>query len=105
MAGKIRAASTLQEAQLLVDLLRAAGIECAIMNEHLQGGVGELPFTQVWPEIWIVDDTERERALAVIAEFERPVTGRGGGACDRCGEDNPPAFEICWKCGHALTRV
>ncbi len=104
MARKLRSAASLQEAQLLADLLRAAGIDCHIMNEHLQGGVGELPFTHVWPEIWIVDEADREHALAVIQDFERPASGNGGGICPHCGEDNPPAFEICWKCGRALMR-
>lgn len=97
-------AGNLQQAQLIADLLRDAGISCHIMNESLQTGVGELPFTEVWPEIWLHDDRDSERALTLIRAFEQQPEPAGDGlTCRKCREHNPPGFEVCWNCGRNLT--
>lgn len=98
---KLYSAADLQQAHLLSHLLEQAGIAHYIANENLQGGVGELPFTQTYPAIWLFDETDREQAQAIIAAFEQAGTRQGDGwRCGACGEDNPGTFETCWKCGH-----
>ena len=49
------------------NLLEAQGIECHIRNEFLSAGAGELPPTEVWPEVWVADDAQAERARRLIA--------------------------------------
>ncbi len=96
---RIYNASDLVEAHLLAQLLREAGIECHVFNENLQGGVGEIPFTHAYPEIWVVDEAEAARARALIQEYERPGQTAPSWRCPFCGEDNPGTFLSCWQCG------
>ncbi len=102
---KIYSAADLPEAHLISHLLARAGIAHHIFNENLQGGVGELPFTHIWPDIWVVDDADAEQAGALIREYEHSASQGGGEprCCPACGEENPPTFEICWRCGTSLT--
>jgi len=94
-------AANLPEAHLLRHLLAEAGIRARILNEHAQGGTGELPFTQTWPELWLEDERDLVRADEVRRRFEqaRELPPR---ACPQCGEQNPGSFELCWKCDAPL---
>lgn len=98
---RIYSASNLQEAHLLAGLLQQEGIEVHVLNENAIGGMGEIPFTQAWPEIWLEDERDRARAEAVIRRFERPSESAPI-HCPTCGEENPGSFEICWNCGGQL---
>jgi hypothetical protein len=96
-------AANLPEAYLLRELLARAGIETVVFNEHAQGGLGEIPFTQAYPELWLTDERDAARARGVIEAYESP--GRSGASdsiCPACGEDNPRGFELCWRCGALL---
>ncbi|MGD8476308.1 MAG: DUF2007 domain-containing protein [Burkholderiales bacterium] len=94
---RIYSAATLPDAHLVAGLLAHAGIAAKVFNENAQGGVGEIPFTHAWPEVWIEDERDIARALEIIRRFEH-----GGSnaqvACNACGELNPDNFEICWNC-------
>lgn len=96
-------AADLLEAILLRDLLAQARIEVFVFNEHAHAGAGELPLTEVWPEIWLRNDADLDAALAVVAGFERRHGTSGvDKGCPRCGEANPAGFEVCWSCGVPL---
>jgi hypothetical protein len=98
---RIYSAATLPDAHLVLALLAQAGISAKVFNENAQGGVGEIPFTHAWPEVWIENERDAERAREVIRQFERGGSNRQV-ACGNCGEFNPENFEICWKCGVAI---
>ena len=51
------------------DLLKEKGIATIIKNEYLTGGVGELPPTEVWPELWVVEKEDKKLAKKFIDEF------------------------------------
>lgn len=96
-------AANLVEATLLRDLLAQARIEVFVFNQHAQAGAGELPLTEVWPEIWLSNDADLAAAQAVIAGFEERESVAGvERICTQCGEANPAGFEVCWSCGVAL---
>ena len=95
-------AANLPEAHLLLHRLAQAGIDALVLNEHAQGGLGEIPFTHVYPEIWIIEAVDEERARRVVVEFEQAPDSPDTARCAACGEMNPQAFEICWRCGGAL---
>jgi hypothetical protein len=82
------------------NLLEAEGIACHVRNEFLSVGGGELPPTEVWPELWVVDDSQAEHALRLIAEV---IKGNGAEEkswqCPVCNEDVDGNFGQCWKCG------
>ncbi len=98
---RIYSAATLPDAHLIVGLLAQEGIPARVFNENAQSGVGEIPFTHAWPEVWLEDAADAERALEVIRSLERQGTNQQV-ECGECGELNPENFEICWNCGAAL---
>ncbi len=98
---KIYSAATLADAHLVVGLLAQAGIAAKVFNENAQGGLGEIPFTHAWPEVWLTDERDTEQALEVIREIERAGTDAQV-ACKACREMNPENFQVCWNCGEAI---
>jgi len=90
-------ASSLPDAQLIADLLDAVGIESRVFNQNAQSAAGEIPPASAYPQVWVADDSQLERARALIAEFQaQPVPGDR--RCRHCGEENPANFLTCWSC-------
>ena len=94
------------EAHFLKGLLASQGIEAEIRGEALFGARGELPVTSdTCPSVWVLDDSQLDRALLLIAEYERrerPPDSLGEPwCCSSCGEDLEPQFPECWRCGTA----
>lgn len=99
---KIFSAANLTDASLVQGLLLQAGIETRIFNEYAQGGLGELPFTQAYPEIWLEHAGDASRALALIRQFEQGQKYTTELCCPHCSEANPATFEVCWRCATPL---
>jgi Putative prokaryotic signal transducing protein len=99
---KIYSAANLMEAQLMLDLLGHAGIEARLFNEHAQGGLGDIPFSQAYPEVWIMNDQEFERGKRLVSDYENSPLETGTVICSACAEENPRNFELCWHCGAGL---
>ena len=99
---RLYSAGSLAEAYLLLHRLRHAGIDAQIFNEHAQGGLGDIPFTHAYPEVWVHEDAQFGRARTVVAEFESTPRVHAPRRCGGCSEENPPAFELCWHCGQVL---
>jgi hypothetical protein len=98
---RVYTAAHLPDAQMLVHALISHGVSARVFNENLQGGIGELP--HVYPEVWIDDESDWDRARSLVGKFEQGVTpGKGGIRCPHCDEDNPATFEICWQCGTVI---
>lgn len=102
---RLYTAANLPEAYIVVDQLRAAGIEARVFNENAQGGLGELPFTHVYPEVWVMEEGDWTRAREVVAAYERGSEAdvRAAVGCPDCGEENPGNFQLCWNCGNSLS--
>ena len=99
---KIYSAANLFEAQLMHDLLGHAGIDARLRNENAQGGLGEIPFTHAYPEVWVLNDSDLELAQAVVNKYENSPIESGVVLCRACGEENPRNFQLCWQCGAGL---
>lgn len=99
---KAYTAANLQDAHILLGLLAAQRIEARILNAAAQGGLGEIPFTQAYPEVWLTNVRDLDRARAVIEHFDRPLKAGNDLRCARCGEDSPDGFSVCWNCSAAL---
>jgi hypothetical protein len=95
---KIYSAATLPDAHLVAQLLAHAGIEARVLNENAQGGLGEIPFMHAWPEVWILEEAQADRARELIRTMERTDTTRQT-VCAACGESSPANFQLCWNCG------
>lgn len=99
---RLYCAATLPDAHLLRQLLVHAGIDAHVFNENAQSGMGEIPFTHAWPEVWIERDADMKRAREIVCSFERPPVYGADVFCATCRERNPGNFELCWSCGAAL---
>lgn len=89
----------------MLDLLGHAGIEARLFNENAQGGLGEIPFSNAYPEVWIIDDRDFERGQLVVNSYESSPIDSGIIFCRACGEENPRNFQLCWHCGAGLASV
>ncbi|MCG6872272.1 MAG: DUF2007 domain-containing protein [Gammaproteobacteria bacterium] len=97
---RLRSAPDLLTANLICDLLRHAGIEAEVHNANAQGGVGEIPVSEAWPQIWIADPGRAAEAAVLVDEFERrPADSGPERMCAACNEMSPQGFEFCWHCG------
>lgn len=75
-------------------------ITCIVKNWNLAGGIGELPPTEVWPELWIVEDTLYDKAARLVAAYAGELDATGPEwDCEGCGERSEALFTHCWKCG------
>ena len=92
-------ASTLFMATHMRNLLEAEGIACHMRNEFLGSGAGELPPTETWPEVWVVDDGQAERARALVADAMAAADAGEAWRCPACREEVDGNFGQCWKCG------
>lgn len=99
---KLYAAANLQEAQIIAGMLAHAGIESQIFNQHSQGALGEIPFGETYPEIWLADERDLGLAQKLLSAYECPVDTAEEAACSQCGESNPANFSLCWRCGEPL---
>jgi hypothetical protein len=92
-----RADNTLQ-ASIWADTLRAAGIRCELRNTALSGALGEIPFLECAPQVWIERDYDESRAREILQQLSRPMHGPHW-RCSQCGEYSEPQFGGCWQCG------
>ncbi len=86
------------QAAHLANALSAAGIRCEVRNTTLAGAIGDIPWLECAPQIWIADSLDEARARRLIDELSRPVEGPSW-SCGGCGESIEPQFGACWRCG------
>ncbi len=87
---------------MLRDRLTAQGIYAMVFNEHGAGAVGELPYTESWPQVWIYQDLHFMRAREVVLAYEQQQQPGVPRQCGECSEENPSGFDLCWQCGSDL---
>ena len=80
------------------NLLESEGIEAFIRNEHLGSILGEMPFPEVWPELWVRNDLDLDRATPLIDPDIRAESPAANWNCRKCGARNEGQFAVCWKC-------
>ena len=83
------------------NLLESEGIPSRIKNEHLGSIVGEMPFIEVWPELWVINDLDYDLAKQLIGAAISDESPQRPWKCRKCGEDNEGQFAACWNCGIA----
>ena len=100
---KIYSANDLPNAYIVSNFLSEAGIETCVLNQNAQGGMGEIPFHQAYPEVWIIDEADLDRAQALITTLQCTPDNTGICICPKCGEENPRHFQLCWQCASDLS--
>lgn len=102
---RVYTAETLVQVVHVQNLLAASGIVAELRNARLAGALGEIPFLETWPQLW-VDDPAFARANELI---ERNMRGAGETGepwtCPGCGERIEGQFTECWRCGAGNQRA
>ena len=95
---KLTSAETLLTISHYKNLLAAEGIPTEVRNQHLGSIMGEMPVFETWPQLWVINDLDYDRALQLIkaADAESPAESW---KCEKCGEENEGQFAACWNCG------
>jgi hypothetical protein len=96
---KVHTAESIVEIAHLRNLLEAEGIACLVRNDRLAGIVGEIPFVECWPELWVVENGNYLRAVALVENTLQAVPAGDPWRCGRCGETIEGQFAVCWNCG------
>lgn len=69
------------------------GIESFVKNNNA-------PYKEGWPELWVVDEEQAEKALILFQELDTalsvPVEAWD---CLECGKRVDEGFGECWNCG------
>jgi hypothetical protein len=99
---KLTSADSLVTINHYKNILKSEGIACEIRNEHLGAIMGEMPFAEVWPQLWVRNNLDYDRALQLISESSTTESSFDAWCCKQCGEENEGQFAACWRCGTNL---
>ncbi len=100
---KLYSAQNISLPAYLKTALEEQGIVCILRNEYLAGGAGELPPTDCWPELWLVDDERYAEARKLVTALLAAPEEHESHTCPDCGEHLEPQFSACWRCGRELS--
>ena len=84
----------------LKNVLEEEGIASVVVNEYASSGAGELAAFETWPELWVEDENQFERAEAILQKVVFSPSA-GFWYCRKCQEKNDVAFRLCWHCGNS----
>ncbi|MEA3545325.1 MAG: DUF2007 domain-containing protein [Thermodesulfobacteriota bacterium] len=88
------------QAGLLQEILASEGIECLLRNDQLSAAIGEIPFIECHPELWVIDNEALPRAQMFLnAWLENDMSTLDPWICPTCGECSEGHFGACWACG------
>lgn len=79
------------------NILEAQDIELLVKNEFASGAMGEISPFDTWLELWVLQDTDYDKAVAVLATALSEKNSIEW-TCDECKELNDASFEFCWQC-------
>ncbi len=99
---KLTSAASLITISHYRNLLASEGIPAFIRNEHLGSIIGEIPFQEVWPELWVRNDLDYDRALQLLDQANlASESPESPWRCGQCGTENEGQFAACWHCGES----
>ena len=81
-------------------VLESNGIDTFMKNQFGTSGAGEVPFVEVVPQLWVLNENDAGRAKELIEELHDDESGESMQAwdCPECGTPQEAAFTHCWKC-------
>ena len=98
---KVHTAESTIEIAHLRNLLECEGITCIVRNDRLAGVIGEIPFVECWPELWVTEPGQALRARGLIEQALRPRPAGNDWTSAGCGEHMGAQFSDCWRCAGA----
>src|ERR1051325_8517957 len=83
----------------LKNVLSSYGIRSVTRKIDLISAAGEIPPTECWPELWVIDDEKAARAKSLLRKTLAPLASvKKPWRCAGCGEDIEGQFTECWNC-------
>lgn len=93
-------------------ILEHENILCFLKNEYATSIGGEIPFFENWPELWIHNDQDYERAQQLLQPLRNSRKSSADNTeqhpdwdCEKCGQSNEGNFALCWSCGLVQTEI
>ena len=97
---KLYVSNSLIDVESRKEILDQAGIPNMVRNQQLTMLAGEVPFAEVFPELWVINDEDLPRAQELLANWEQSESvGTTDWTCAACGEHHDKEYTACWKCG------
>jgi len=99
---KVTSADSLVTINHYKNLLESEGIKAFVKNEYLGSIIGEMPFQEVWPQLWVKNDLDYDRAVQLIdSDKVADESPADSWRCRYCGTENEGQFSACWQCSKA----
>ena len=87
------------QAAMYKEMLAQEGVACLLKNGQLSAVIGEIPFIECFPELWVVDDEVYPRGRLLLDGWLTNAAGvEADWVCANCGEKSDGVFEVCWNC-------
>lgn len=80
-------------------LLESHGIPTFMKNQFTSSVMGDIPFVEVCPQLFILDERDREAASRLMAASLGEAPARPDWTCPACGTLLEGQFDRCWSCG------
>jgi hypothetical protein len=98
-------AATPIQARMLQNLLDDEGIQAYLVNDALQGAVGEVPFGWSTAVRVAVSSEQAEQAQAIARSFEQQLAHGGAGILESNEVVESVSWSTCPECGQPRTAV
>lgn len=82
-------------------LLESHGIETFIRNQFGSSVMGEVPFVEVVPQLFVLKQKDVDRAVELLQSNRAVAQSAVDWTCPGCGVDVDGQFSHCWQCGCA----
>ncbi len=101
---KLYVSQSLIDVESRKELMDQAEIPCMIKNQRSAMLGGEVPFVEVFPELWVLQDEDLEQAKTLLKDWEeaQPLE-TSSWICGNCREVHQKEFTSCWKCNQERT--
>ena len=97
---KLYVSNSLIEVETRKEILDQEGILSMIKNQRGSSLAGEVPFAEVFPELWVINDEDYPKAKEVLDNWSKlSPEASSNWTCSGCGEQHTGEFTTCWKCG------
>lgn len=93
------------ENRVLLEILKSKmedeSIACTINNDF-PPAAGEITPVLAYPELWILNDEQIDRAKKILGqELSSQKNDGSDWKCPKCHEHLEGQFKVCWKCGYS----
>lgn len=82
-------------------LLESHGISTFIRNQFGSSVMGEVPFVEVVPQLFVLKQKDVGRAREILRSNLAAEEEAADWTCPECGAEVGGQFSHCWQCGSA----